>query len=92
MTLNDDKGEDGNQAERVSERRDERSARRRTGIWQPLKLGRGWKEGGWIRRVKEEKVTCRENEVRERRSSKLQTIKAAAQLASENETFRTERV
>lgn len=58
-----------------------------------VKLGRveGGSEGGrrgWIRRVKEEKVTCRENEVQERRSSKLQTIKAAAQLAwSEDETF-----
>lgn len=43
MTLNDDKGEDGNQTERVSERRDERSAGR-TGIWQPWKGGEG--EGG----------------------------------------------
>lgn len=37
--------------------------------------------------MKEEKVTWRENEVQEGRSSKLQTIKAAAQLASEDETF-----
>lgn len=61
MTLNDDKGEDGNQTERVSERRDERSAGR-TGIWQPCKAGEsGRREGGreerrgWIRGVKEEK-------------------------------------
>lgn len=46
MTLNDDKGEDGNQTERVSERRDERSAAR-TGIWQPCKAGEsGRREGG----------------------------------------------
>lgn len=62
-----------------------------------VKLGRveGGSEGGrrgWIRRVKEEKVTCGENEVQERRHGKLQTIKAAAQLSSEDETFWTERV
>lgn len=39
VTLNDDKREDGDQTERVSERRDERSEGR-TGIWQPCEGGK----------------------------------------------------
>lgn len=89
VTLNDDKAEDGNQTERVSKRRDERSAGR-TGIWQPCKGGVGG--GGLEEWKRKKKVTCRENEVQEGRSSKLQTIKAVAQLVSEDETFWKDRV